>query len=472
MSRLVVISEGLTDLSHDLGTRWVTIGRGDKNAFQIVETSVSSQHCEVQLRGTELLVRDLRSTNGTFIEGRSISEAVLKPGEVLRLGQVELMLELVPGTPPVRPAPPAVLRPAPVPAVAPAPELKPEGKGASRKIYRVLFVDDSLAFLQMVTDMFESRPEKAWEIYTASSPDLALSVLQQKLIDLVVLDIGMPLLDGVQLLSFVHQRYPNIKKVVLTGETDDRHRAECLARGAELYLLKPGDEDGWRLIFNMVTSLLQWEDRDQFASSLNDASLYNIIQLECIAGNSSVLEVRNPQNAGEIFIESGRIVHASAGKLAGEKAFYQLLALADGEFRLIPFREPPTRSIDSSWEALLAQATRAQQEEKYSSDDDETILITRKRPATKAPAPAAPAPPPVAPVAPPAPPALVAAPLAGAERKGVTASPPSAPLRAPRGRTTSGMDFVSFEEMVKADTTLISKAEVGEASSGSPPKSG
>ena len=136
-------------------------------------------------------------------------------------------------------------RPAAADAASPAPVKKPADKGAARKVYRVLFVDDSMAFLEMVTDLFAAREEKTWEIHTASSPDKALATLQQKLVDLVVLDIGMPLLDGVQLLGLIHQRYPNIKKVVLTGESDDSHRAACLANGAELYLLKPGDEDGW-----------------------------------------------------------------------------------------------------------------------------------------------------------------------------------------------------------------------------------
>jgi CheY-like chemotaxis protein len=108
-----------------------------------------------------------------------------------------------------------------------------------------------------------------------------------------VLDISMPLLDGIQLLGLIHQRYPNIKKVVLTGESDDRHRAACLANGAELFLLKPGDEDGWRLIFNLLTSLLRWEDSDDFVSTLSENGLYNIIQLECVGGSSSLLEVRN-----------------------------------------------------------------------------------------------------------------------------------------------------------------------------------
>ena len=427
MSRLVAINPGLTGSSYELGTRWVTIGRGDKNAFQIVETSVSSQHCEVLLRGNELVVRDLRSTNGTFIEGQTITEAVLQPGQTLRLGEVELRLEIT------APAPSAAS-----PAAAPAPVKKPEVAGGTPKQYRVLFVDDSMAFLEMVTDLFGTRKDITWEIHTAASPDKALAILQQKLIDLVVLDIGMPLLDGIQLLGLIHQRYPNIKKVVLTGETDDRHRAACLANGAELFLLKPGDEDGWRLIFNLLTSLLRWEDSDDFVSTLSENGLYNVIQLECVGGNSSLLEVRNQQTAGEIYIEGGAIVHASAGKLVGEKAFHQLLSLTDGEFRLIPFRAPPARTVQRQWEALLAEAARVRDEEKYSADDDGTILITKKRPPTGPPSTARPVPTPQ--VKEPSP-------------KPIPGEPPK-PEAAP---FTSGMNIITLEEMVEADTTLIPK---------------
>ena len=427
MSRLVAINPGLAGVSHELGTRWVTIGRSDKNAFQIVETSVSSRHCEVRLCGNELVVRDLRSTNGTFIEGRTVTEAVLQPGQILRLGDVELRLEI---TAPVPSAP------APVPV--PAPVKKPATAGGSQKKYRVLFVDDSMAFLEMITDLFGAREDITWEILTATSPDKALAILQQKLIDLVVLDIGMPLLDGIQLLGLIHQRYPNIKKVVLTGESDDRHRAACLANGAELFLLKPGDDDGWRLIFNLLTSLLRWEDSDDFVSTLSENGLYNIIQLECVGGNSSLLEVRNQQTAGEIYIEGGAIVHVSAGKLVGEKAFHQLLSLTDGEFRVVPFRAPPARTVQRQWDLLLAEITRAQDEENYSADDDGTILITKKRPSVQPPLPAPPASTPEA-----------KEPLP----KPIPDEPPT-PKAAP---STSGMNIITLEEMVKADTTLISK---------------
>jgi pSer/pThr/pTyr-binding forkhead associated (FHA) protein len=94
MARLVILSEGLTGKAHELTVDKTTVGRVDDNTFPIPEASVSSHHCEVLLRGGDIVIRDLNSTNGTFINGHQVSgEAPLKPGQILRLGQIELRLE-------------------------------------------------------------------------------------------------------------------------------------------------------------------------------------------------------------------------------------------------------------------------------------------------------------------------------------------------------------------------------------------
>ncbi|HZL14404.1 MAG TPA: FHA domain-containing protein [Verrucomicrobiae bacterium] len=98
MAKLVIQNQGMTGRACELQTDRTTIGRVEDNTFQITDPSVSSHHCEIQLRGGDIVIRDLNSTNGSFINGNKIEESVLKPGQVLRLGQVELKLEAE-GTP-------------------------------------------------------------------------------------------------------------------------------------------------------------------------------------------------------------------------------------------------------------------------------------------------------------------------------------------------------------------------------------
>jgi pSer/pThr/pTyr-binding forkhead associated (FHA) protein len=94
MARLVILSEGFTGKAYELTVDKTTIGRVDDNTFPIPEGSVSSHHCEVWLRAGDIVIHDLNSTNGTFINGHQVTgEAVLKAGQILRLGQVEIRLE-------------------------------------------------------------------------------------------------------------------------------------------------------------------------------------------------------------------------------------------------------------------------------------------------------------------------------------------------------------------------------------------
>jgi pSer/pThr/pTyr-binding forkhead associated (FHA) protein len=94
MPRIVLLSEGYTGRSYELKAETTTVGRVADNAFEIPEASVSSHHAELVLRGSDVLVRDLNSTNGTFINGdRVTTEAVLKSGQILRLGTIEMRLE-------------------------------------------------------------------------------------------------------------------------------------------------------------------------------------------------------------------------------------------------------------------------------------------------------------------------------------------------------------------------------------------
>ncbi len=94
MAKLVILTPGLSGRAHELNVDRTTVGRVEDNTFQIAETSVSSHHCEVLLRGSDVVVKDLNSTNGTFINDQPVTgESVLKPGQTLRLGTVELKLE-------------------------------------------------------------------------------------------------------------------------------------------------------------------------------------------------------------------------------------------------------------------------------------------------------------------------------------------------------------------------------------------
>ena len=137
MAKLIILNQGMTGRTHELTVDRTTIGRVEDNTFHIQDASVSSHHCEVHLRGAEILIRDLNSTNGTFINNEKISEAVLKPGQTLRLGQVELKLDSGDGAG----APAATAAAAATPGAPPAAPAKPRQVDATMVIPRGVSLD-------------------------------------------------------------------------------------------------------------------------------------------------------------------------------------------------------------------------------------------------------------------------------------------------------------------------------------------
>src|SRR5205814_8496083 len=82
------------------------LGRNPTNDFRVTDPSISSFHAELFIEGDSVRVRDLGSTNGTFIDGERIEEGLLTPEKVLRLGNAEFKLdEVVVGSMPTATAP-------------------------------------------------------------------------------------------------------------------------------------------------------------------------------------------------------------------------------------------------------------------------------------------------------------------------------------------------------------------------------
>jgi hypothetical protein len=82
----------LTDISgneYRLTKSVTNIGRGTDADIQIADNGASRLHCAIVL-GSQVLVRDLGSTNGTTVDGRRITEAVLQNGSIIKIGNTTL----------------------------------------------------------------------------------------------------------------------------------------------------------------------------------------------------------------------------------------------------------------------------------------------------------------------------------------------------------------------------------------------
>ena len=228
----------------------------------------------------------------------------------------------------------------------------------------VLFVDDDTGFLDVVQKLMQTYSEGLWDVLTAPDAARALALLRDRKIDLMAIDVHMPVMDGLQFLGLLHRKYPNVLKVVLTGQATEQYRAACLSNGAELFLEKPVTQEGWQNLYIALDELVKFQPEEGFRGVLRRVGLQDVLQMECLARSSSVLEIVTEQFRGSVFVQDGQIIHAQVGELRGEAAFNHLLSLSGGEFNLKPFTEPPVRTISGSWEFLLMEAARKRDEAK------------------------------------------------------------------------------------------------------------
>src|SRR5579863_5820255 len=178
---------------------------------------------------------------------------------------------------------------------------------------KVLFVDDNLQFLEMIERLMGNWSRGEWQIFLAQNSGKALLILQEHSIDLAIVDVQMPVVDGIQFLALLNRKYPNVQKVTLSAYADDAARTACLGQGAELFLEKPRDPADLEIIFSTLRELARHKAVSSgFRGVLRQVSLEDVIQMECLNRNSSILEINAGPWQGQIFIKHGAIIHAHA----------------------------------------------------------------------------------------------------------------------------------------------------------------
>jgi len=223
--------------------------------------------------------------------------------------------------------------------------------------HRILLVDDEPDLLDMYQQILRQLPSQP-EIHTASSGTRALAMLEAEPYRLLICDLKMPKVDGLQILSVVRRKYPELRTVVLTGVMDEQFRSRVYAVGVDLFWNKPTTEQEIKMFLECIESLLGRESQSGFRG-VQRKSLMDIIQMECISQSSCVLRISNGSLAGKIWIQDGELMDAEAGDLCGEAAFQKVLSWKAGNFEMLPVEANRPRTILKSYNALLLESAQA-----------------------------------------------------------------------------------------------------------------
>jgi CheY-like chemotaxis protein len=227
---------------------------------------------------------------------------------------------------------------------------------------KILLVDDDKDLLELYQEMLSGLPSRP-EIFTSTSGARGLAMLEADTFTILVCDLNMPKMDGLQVLSIVRRKHPEVRTVVLTSVLDEQFRSRVYGLGVDLFWQKPASMEETKQFLECIESLVGREQGSGFRG-VQSKSLVDLIQLECLSQNSTVLKITNGPLTGRIWIQTGEVIDAATDDLSGEPAFHRILSWKAGTFESLPAEPHRTRAIVNSYQGLLLETAQAQDEAK------------------------------------------------------------------------------------------------------------
>lgn len=237
---------------------------------------------------------------------------------------------------------------------------------------RVLVVDDEEDMLWMLQRNLNKGMEDV-EILAAKSGEEALAILSDTQADLVITDINMPGMNGLDLLIEINNRFPETGVIIMTAYPSNAYENKAMMSGSLRFIEKPFDINQVRAIVKEVLKV-----NEGFQGTVDGVDLIDIVQFNALSRSTAALKVTTGDQEGMIFFMDGSVVHAMCDQETGESAFFTILGFNGGSLQNIRGVEPPIISIEKSVEGLLFEAALQNDEkleaERISSNNTETTV--------------------------------------------------------------------------------------------------
>ena len=233
------------------------------------------------------------------------------------------------------------------------------------KLKKILIVDDEEDMIWSLQKNLCNETLQA-EILIASSGEEALEVLKTSgQVDLVITDIKMPGITGLDLLIEIKNLYPYTSVIVMTAFPSNEYKREALLKGSLHFVEKPFELNELREMINIAL-----QEDSMFKGTVSGVGLGDVIQLKTMSGISGALRVKEGKQQGIIYFEKGKVIHAICDEDEGTEAFYRIMEFSGGVLDSLKVTNLPSQTIDLPVEALLIEGTRRLDEKNASASDN------------------------------------------------------------------------------------------------------
>ncbi len=224
-----------------------------------------------------------------------------------------------------------------------------------RKRFRILCVDNDISVCETMQVILRLRGHEA---YGVNSSLFALQKLQENDFNLVITDLVMPGIDGIELIRRIRKMKPGQKIIAITGFPSPKTQGQAFKLGSLNYLTKPFT--GSRLV-EVVDDALSDEKEKGLVGSVHLSS-EELIQLYSFGQKSVTLQITCNGKSGYIYMERGNPIHSETNDFEGEEALYEILSWRSGVFVAIPNCKTHRRTIYKCADAILLEGAKRKDE--------------------------------------------------------------------------------------------------------------
>lgn len=245
---------------------------------------------------------------------------------------------------------------------------------APQKSRHIILVDDEEALAWSLSSrLAKARPQDRLE--TANDGESALRRVQEAAIDLLIADIRMPGMSGIELVLSARSLYPELPVIVMTAfkSVDITSLDGGPFTG---FLEKPFEFDRLRELVDQALSPAVVG----FSGAISVQTLPDIVQLYVLSSATGLLSVHHKTGEGRLYFANGAILHAATANARGDDAFYEIMMWSGGKFSMKMGAVAPERSVHSNWQELLMEGVRRIDELRRSKDSPPSAAGWTKAP--------------------------------------------------------------------------------------------
>ncbi len=230
----------------------------------------------------------------------------------------------------------------------------------------VLIVDDEPELLLSIQTGFEGN--ERFQILTAPNGREALEILDSNKMDLVVTDLRMPEMDGVELLATMSELFPAVPSIVMSAFGTPVLEQQLKKAGTLAVLDKPLDIDALEKAINKALDSYKEQD-----GSLSGITIGNFLQLIVMEEKTAHIKVFHlGGKKGALFFLEGQLLDGEYGELTGQDAVLEMLGWDNVKIAIEELTSPyPDRKINADLMGLLMEAARLKDENEESNPLEE-----------------------------------------------------------------------------------------------------